>query len=142
MQDRPDAHELAAALARFLIEEVRPAVPRELRFGVLVAANTAAILAREWEAGDDAVAEEAERLLWLRGTDERDAWLFDTAAGRAQLADRDELRAAKEKFAAAIRAGDLDASWDEALAVLRDSVRAKLAVAHPGYDGFADDGRG
>ncbi len=32
MQDRPDAPELAAALAQFLLEQVRPAVPRELRF--------------------------------------------------------------------------------------------------------------
>ena len=28
MQDRPDAEELGAALARFLLEQVRPAVPR------------------------------------------------------------------------------------------------------------------
>jgi hypothetical protein len=26
--------------------------------------------------------------------------------------------------------------------VLRASIRAKLAVAHPGYDDVADDGRG
>jgi hypothetical protein len=52
-------------------------------------------------------------------------------------------RAAREEQAAlagAIRAGDYDDRWDEALALLRDEVRGKLAVAHPGYDDFADDG--
>ena len=142
MQDRPDASELVAAVAQFLFEQVRPAVPPELRFQVLVAANACAIMAREVAAGDDAVVEEAERLLYLIGTGERDEWLFKTAAGRAHLADRDELRAAQEQAADAIRRGALDDRWDEAVAVLRDSVRAKLRVAHPGYDEFADDGRG
>ena len=123
MQDRPDASELAAALAQFLFEEVRPAVPRELRFGVLVAANTAAILAREF-GGPDAADREAERI--------RD--LLDEPAG--------DPRQARSHLAEAIRAGAFDERWDEAVAVLRDSVRAKLAVAHPGYDDFADDGRG
>src|SRR3954453_7463730 len=57
MQDRPEAEELAAALAQFLLDEVRPAVPRELRFQLLVAANTAAILAREAAGEETAVAD-------------------------------------------------------------------------------------
>jgi hypothetical protein len=124
MQDRPDAEELGAALARFLLEQVRPAVPRELRFQLLVAANTAAILAREAGVGDAQVAEERARL------------------ARLLPALPDEARAAQRELASAIRAGALDDRWDEAVAVLRESVRAKLAVAHPGYDGLADDGRG
>jgi hypothetical protein len=124
MQDRPDAEELGAALARFLLEQVRPAVPRELRFQLLVAANTAAILAREAAVGDAQVAEERARL------------------ARLLPALPDEARAAQRELASAIRAGALDDRWDEAVAVLRESVRAKLAVAHPGYDGLADDGRG
>ncbi len=140
MQDRPDAAELAAALAQFLLEQVRPAVPRELRFQVLVAANTAAILAREAAVDDDPVVEEAERLLALVG-DDRDAWLVETESGRRYLADRDEFRALQQEVADAIRAGALDDRWEDAVAVLRESVRAKLAVAHPGYDGLADDGR-
>jgi uncharacterized protein DUF6285 len=124
MQDRPDAEELGAALARFLLEQVRPAVPRELRFQLLVAANTAAILAREAAVGDAQVAEERARL------------------ARLLPALPDDARAAQRELASAIRAGALDDRWDEAVAVLRESVRAKLAVAHPGYDGLADDGRG
>jgi hypothetical protein len=123
MQDRPEAEELAAALARFLLEEVRPAVPRELRFQLLVAANTAAILAREAAIGEAAVADERARLARLLGEP-----LGDARAAQRQLAD-------------AIRAGALDDRFPEAVEVLRESVRAKLAVAHPGYDGLADDGR-
>ena len=123
MQDRPDAHELAAAVAQFLFEQVRPAAPPELRFQVLVAANACAILARELATAGWA-EEEGRRLAGLLG---------------AEPGDPGELR---RQAADAIRAGALEDRWDEAVAVLRDSVRAKLRVAHPGYDEFADDGRG
>jgi hypothetical protein len=124
MQDRPDAQELAAAVAEFLAAEVRPAVPRELRFQVLVAANACAILARETAAGPETERAELERLQRLAGDVE------------------DDVRAAQAAVASRIRAGELDDRWDEAVAVLRESVRAKLQVAHPGYEDFADDGRG
>ena len=123
MQDRPDAEELGAALAQFLAEHVRPAVPRDLRFQVLVAANAAGILAREAAVGDAATAAERARVARLLGE------------------SPDDVRAAQGELARAVRAGELDDRWDEVVAVLRESVRAKLAVAHPGYDGFADDGR-
>ncbi|HEV7459710.1 MAG TPA: DUF6285 domain-containing protein [Solirubrobacteraceae bacterium] len=123
MQDRPDADELGAALARFLLEQVRPAVPRELRFQLLVAANTAAMLGREGAGGDAPGAERARLARLLPQTP-------------------DEARDAQGELARAIRAGELDDRWDEVAAVLRESVRAKLAVAHPGYDRLADDGRG
>ena len=124
MQDRPDADELGAALARFLLEHVRPAVPRELRFQLLVAANAAAILGREASIGAAAVAGESARLARLLGEPPGDA------------------RAAQRQLADSIRAGGLDDRWEEAVDVLRASIRAKLAVAHPGYDDVADDGRG
>jgi hypothetical protein len=124
MQDRPDAQELAAAVAEFLAAEMRPAVPRELRFQVLVAANACAILARETAAGPETERAELERLQRLAGDVE------------------DDVRAAQAAVASRIRAGELDDRWDEAVAVLRESVRAKLQVAHPGYEDFADDGRG
>jgi hypothetical protein len=47
MQDRPDAHELLEALERYLRDELLGVVPAENRFGVRVAANVCAILARE-----------------------------------------------------------------------------------------------
>jgi hypothetical protein len=31
--------------------------------------------------------------------------------------------------------------WDDVLRRMREERRRKLAVAHPGYDAFADDGR-
>jgi hypothetical protein len=111
-----------------------------LRFQVLVAANACAILARELASDEDPVVEEAARLLALVG-DDRDAWLVETEPGRRHLADRDEFRALQEEVARAIRAGALDDRFGEAVDVLRESVRAKLAVAHPGYDRLADDGR-
>ena len=51
--------------------------------------------------------------------------------------DRTEQR----ELALAIRAGEHDGQWDDVLQRLREEVRAKLAVAHPGYDAIADDGR-
>jgi hypothetical protein len=107
MQDRPDAPELLAAVARYLFEDLLPRVPREDRFQVRVAANCCAIVAREWEAD----------------------------VGRPN-------RTAERELAAAIRAGRWDDRWDEVVARVRESVRAKLAVSHPGYDEVADDGRG
>jgi len=122
VQDRPDAAELAAAVADFLMTVVRPAVPSELRFQVLIAANCCAILAREAATSAQAGQDEGDRLARLLGAAVQDP------------------RAAQVDLAAAIRAGEFDDRWDEALTLLRDEVRAKLAVAHPGYDDFADDG--
>lgn len=140
MQDRPDAPELLGALTLYLFEDLLPHVSREQRFNVRVAANCCAILARELEAGEDAVAEEAMRLLGLQGLEERDMWLVETEAGHRHLGDRDELSALQAEIAAAIRAGALDDRWDETVETLRESVAAKLATAHPGYEDFADDG--
>jgi hypothetical protein len=47
MQDRPDAHELLEALEAYLRDELLEVVPPDRRFGVRVAANVCAILARE-----------------------------------------------------------------------------------------------
>jgi hypothetical protein len=107
MQDRPDAPELLAALARWLHEDLRPTLPRERRFEALVAANACAILAREWAADGPAAAD----------------------------------RTRQRELARAIRAGEHDDRWDDVLHQVREEVRSKLAVAHPGYDAFADDGK-
>ena len=102
MQDRPDAPELLAALARWLHEDLRPTLPRERRFEALVAANACAILAREWVTDGPGAPDRAQQR--------------------------------------AIRAGEYDDRWDDVLERVREEVRSKLAVAHPGYDAFADDG--
>jgi len=107
VQDRPDAPELLAAIARWLHDDLRPALPRERRFEALVAANACAILAREWVADGPGAPD----------------------------------RTAQRELAHAIRAGEHDDRWEDVVAQVRDDVRRKLAVAHPGYDAFADDGR-
>jgi hypothetical protein len=123
-QDRPERAELLEAVAEFLFTEVRNSVPREQRFQVLVAANACAILARQAAAGPALQRGELGRLERLGG---------EVGAG---------VRAAQADVARRIRAGELDDRWDEAVGVLRESVRAKLQVAHPGYEELADDGRG
>jgi hypothetical protein len=109
MQDRPDAPELLAALARWLHDDLRPTLPREQRFIALalVAANACAIFAREW------------------------------VAEGPPAPDRTHQR----ELAQAIRAGKADERWNDVLRQVRDDVRDKLAVAHPGYDDLADDGK-
>jgi hypothetical protein len=42
-------------------------------------------------------------------------------------------RSGERALAAAIRAGEWDDRWDEAVARVRESVRAKVDVAHPGW---------
>ena len=121
MQDRPDTHELLGQLAAWLATDLIEHVPREQRFGVRVAANVAAICARELAPGAPGAAEEAQRmreLLALAGEDAGDA---------------DDARELQRRASAAIRAGALDEHLGEAREVLRASIRAKLAVARPDY---------
>ena len=60
---------------------------------------------------------------------------WDAGPGRPDRSDQMEL-------ARAIRAGEWDDRWAEAVATLRAQVAAKVAVAHPGYASVADDDRG
>jgi hypothetical protein len=123
MQDRPDAHELLGQLAAWLATDLIEHVPREQRFGVRVAANVAAICAREAAPGAPTAADEAARmreLLALAGEDAGDG-------------DGDDARELQRRAAAAIRDGRLDGHLAEARAIVRESVRAKLEVARPGY---------
>jgi hypothetical protein len=121
MQDHPDAHELLGQLAAWLATDLIEHVPREQRFAVRVAANVAAICAREAAPGAPSAREEAERmarLLALAGED---------AAGE------EDARELQRRAARAIREGRLDDQLPEARELLRESVRAKLEVARPGY---------
>src|SRR3979490_1950946 len=102
------------------------------RFG---AATTAAMLGREAGRTGEAAMEEAWRLTRLLDPNAIGTSLPEIEGGPHPI--RDVQRGA----VAAIRARDLDDRWAQAVAVLRESVRAKLAVPHPGYDGLADDGR-
>ena len=101
-QDRPAAVELLALVADYLRDDLRPIVPREHAFRVLVAANACAVTARE--LGADLVPSDPE------------------APERARL------------LAAELRAGLHDDRLDELVGPLRAVARARLAVAHPGWD--------
>ena len=127
MQDRPDAHELLEQLAAWLGTELLGRVPREQRFGVRVAANVAAITARELAPGAPGAAEERARM----------ARLLELAGEAPPDGDAD-ARALQRRAAAAVRAGRLDDHRPAALGVLRESVRAKLAVARPGYEDWSE----
>lgn len=111
-QDPPDAAELLEAVAEYLFAELRPEVPREQRFRVLVAANVCAVVAREIRAGEGPAREDAALFAELLGG-QGDA---------AELATR-------------IRSGEFDDRTEELAGRLAEHVRRKLEVARPGYAG-------
>ncbi len=114
------------AVAEYLFGELRPEVPREQRFKVLVAANLCAVVARELRAGE--------------GPSREDLSLFDELLGGASEAPADlgsveaAARAASAELARRLRAGELDERIDELAPRLAEHVRRKLEVARPGYD--------
>ena len=125
-QDRPSAPELLEAVAAYLFTELRPEVPREQRFRVLVAANVCAVIARELRAGDGPLRE--------------DLAMFDELLGRTDARDELEgaeldqaVRDAERELAERLRGGALDERLDELTELMRDHVRRKLETARPGY---------
>lgn len=107
LHGRPSAAELVAAVADFLEADVRHATTGQVNFHARVAAN---------------VLRTVERELTDDGAD-------DIGAALVKLGFTDEAQ-----FAAAIRKGDFDHRADVATPLLRDLVRHRLRVAHPGYD--------
>jgi hypothetical protein len=110
VHDAPSAVELLEAVGEFLVSDVMAGTEGRLRFHARVAANVVAMVGRELELGPGQRSDYAEDLRGLGVRSDR------------ELAD-------------AIRAGELDDRADEVGAVVRGSVAAKLAVAHPGYGG-------
>jgi hypothetical protein len=115
MQERPDAAELLEAVAEYLFAELRPEVPREQRFKVLVAANVCAVVAREIRAGD--------------APDRADLALFNDLLGE----EAGDTRAAAAELSRRIRSGEFDERIDELAPRLEEHVRRKLDIARPGY---------
>src|SRR5690348_12069760 len=116
VQDRPTAPELLDSVAEYLFGELRPEVPREQRFKVLVAANVCAIVAREIRAGEEPDREDLELFAELLGED-----VMNARTAAAELSRR-------------LRAGELDDQIDELAPRLEEHVRRKLEIARPGYD--------
>lgn len=116
LHNRPTAAELVAAVAEFLESDVRDATGPNGRladagavnFHARVAANVLRTVERELKSESDAAG---------------------PRAALAALGFADEAT-----LAAAIRAGDLDDRRQEVTACLRELVRHRLAVAHPGYE--------
>ena len=108
MHDRPTAAELVAAVREFLEGDVFPALEGRAQFHTRVAMNALSIVERELTAGPDQSAR------------------HDADLAELGVADDAEL-------AAAIRAGRFDDRWDDVVAVVRRTVRAKLDVANPRY---------
>jgi Domain of unknown function (DUF6285) len=128
-QDRPDARELLEAVAEYLFAELRPEVPREQRFRVLVAANVCAVVARELRAGEAPLREDLALFRELLGEE------GDLPADREL---EPAVRDAQAELARRLRSGDLDDRLDELTERLREHVRRKLEVARPGYEHHAD----
>ena len=124
-QDPPSAPELLEAVAEYLFAELRPEVPREQRFRVLVAANVCAVVARELRAGDAPACEDLALFRELLGE--------EAEAGEGDDVDAEARRAAGE-LARRLRSGELDDRMDELAPRLAEHVRRKLEVARPGYD--------
>jgi hypothetical protein len=116
MQDRPTAPELLESVAEYLFGELRPEVPGEQRFRVLVAANLCAVVAREIRAGE--------------APDREDLALFQDLLGD----QFDDVRVAAAELSRRLRSGDLDDRIEELTPRLAEHVRRKLEIARPGYD--------
>lgn len=127
MQDRPTAPELLEAVAGYLFGELRPEVPREQRFKVLVAANLCAVVAREVRAGEGLDREDLVLFRELLGGEEGEA-----PEDPAELAAA--TRAAAAELSRRLRSGELDDRIDELSAGLEEHVRRKLEITRPGYE--------
>ena len=114
IQDRPTAAELVAALREFLEIDVPRATDGRVAFHARVAANVAAMLERELAHGRHLDTVESARLTALLGRE-------------------GDLRELLVELAARIRDSSLDDRRAEVVAVVREQVRAKLAVANPRY---------
>ena len=115
MQDRPTAPELLDAVAAYLFGELRPEVPPEQRFKVLVAANVCAVVAREIRAAD--------------APDREDLELFNDLLGE----EVQDVHTAAAELSARLRSGELDDRIDQLVPRLEEHVRRKLEIARPGY---------
>ncbi len=122
MQDRPTAAELLDALAAFMRDRAEHARDRWERFQFLVAANSLAILRREWEMEEDARLAEWARLDRLLGPE-------DPPRRLAELGAR--LRERNEELCARIRAGVFDDDPGELEAHLLATTLEKVRIASP-----------
>lgn len=106
--DVPTAAELVEAVREFLESDVLAATEGRVQFHTRVAVNVLRMVEREAALGPAHAAAHVARLEGLGFTSEAE-------------------------LAAAIRAGELDARWDEVKASVWATVQHKLEVANPTY---------
>jgi AcrR family transcriptional regulator len=133
MQERPSKQALLLAIARFLIEDARPALadPR-LNFRALIAANLAGIVNAELATEDAHVSAELARLREV---------LPAYVPAPAPLPDlrRAQLVTANADVAAWLRKGDLsEEDFAKAARALRETLKDKLSVDNPRFDTSLD----
>ena len=114
LHDRPTASELVAAVREYLERDVMTATEGRVAFHARVAVNVLGMVERELDLGAAQEAEEHDRLTALLGRD-------------------GTVRELTELLASGIRDGSLDLPWDDTVAAVRETVRAKLEVANPRY---------
>jgi hypothetical protein len=132
MQERPNRQVLLSAIARFLVEEARPALadPR-LNFRALIAAHLATVVSAELASEDDLLLREIGRLRELFPDAPPPP---ESAEGRRALAR--ELTA---RLALYLREGDPPAADLTRIAgALRESLRELLSIDNPRFDTSLD----
>jgi hypothetical protein len=124
MQDRPTAGELLEAIEEFLRDHTTKERDRLLRFQFLVAANSLAILRREWEQEEPCLDREWDGLNALLGAEERPRTFHELRAA---------ITARNDRLCDRIGEGGFDGA--EAEATLLDhflrTVTDKVRIASP-----------
>jgi hypothetical protein len=124
MQDRPTAGELLEAIEEFLRDHSTKERDRLLRFQFLVAANSLAILRREWEQEEPCLEREWDGLNALLGAEERP---------RMFQALRDAIAARNDRLCDRIAEGQFDDAEPEAALLdhFQRTVTDKVRIASP-----------
>ena len=124
MQDRPTAGELLEAIEEFLRDRSTKDPDRFQRFQFLVAANSLAILRREWQDEEAFAYAEWRGLDGVLGSEERPATFKDL---------REALEARNDRLCDQIADGAFDQPAAEAalLSHLLETVSNKVRIATP-----------
>jgi hypothetical protein len=137
MQERPNKLVLLSAIARFLVEDVRPALtdPR-LAFRALIAAHLASVVLSELGSDDEAVNRELARLRTLFPDE---AGVGGGAVGGTFQERHAQMNDLTRRLAARLEGEAPDAQeMARVAAALRESLREKLAIENPRFDTSLD----
>ncbi len=132
MQDRPDKAALLDAVAGFLLQEIRPqVVDPALNFRVLIAANLAAVVARETRLEE---THDAAQLKRLRGI-LPDVDIAELADSRRRADRTAALKTLDQELANRIRSGEIEEAQMGALwAHVNATLGEKLQVVNPQFN--------